>query len=401
MKAFINAKLVYPDKIEDGVLLTERGKILACGPMIPPMAAEVVDVKGAYLGPGLVDIHCHGYVGKETLECYDGSENPHEMAMGHLKNGTTSITPSFSYSLRRERFLEAIIGCKDAMNRKDTTILGMHFEGPFTNPCCGGAGYAWDFTEEDFNVIFDAAKENVLHCTYSPEMPWALRLEALLKERGVVMDIGHTCLSSDDAFRAVSNGAKIVTHLFDAMGCWRGSDSVMETGVLQDSADTVLLSMPGLFYELICDSQAIHVKKSNLHLVRRIAGEDGIILVTDCTTKRRYDPKRYPKNHCRSIEDLNFTKKGLLNGSCLTLSEACRNYKNQTGATIRELFKCASTNPAKAIKRFEQVGSILPGRDANLLVVDQEFQVLKVFLRGEEIVTIDAPKKHGYNIQSK
>lgn len=387
MKALVNAKLVYPDQIVDGNILIENGIILASGDVVPPAEAEVIDMGGAYVGPGLVDIHCHGYA-KPGAECvyFHAAENPVQMAKEHLKYGTTSITPSAAYSWSKEDFLNVIHKCKAAMEEGNTSIIGIHFEGPFTNPKYGAkSDGAWPFSKEICDEIFDAAGDAVLHCTYAPELPNAPELEAYLQERGVVADIGHTELSPADAERAVKNGAKIVTHLFDAMGCWRGKESIDVTGIMQESADTVVLSTPGLYYELICDSRGVHVKPANVRMALRTAGEDNIILVTDCAEFIDYNPADYPEESARSAPDLRFNEREELSGSCLVLSGACQNFMRFTGADVRMAFKCAATNPAKALGLDKQVGSILAGRDANLLVVDESFNVKEVIFRGEKV----------------
>ena len=387
MKAFINAKLVYPDRICEGTVLVENGKILASGDVIPPAAAEIIDVKGKYLGPGLVDIHVHGYghIG-ETVEIHSASQDPAEMALAHLRSGTTSITPSTAYNWTEEDFLGCIEKCKAAMAEGNTPIVGIHFEGPFTNPTKGSnSERAWKYSKEICDKIFDAAGDAVLHCTYAPELPCGEAMELYLKERGVVADIGHTVLSPAEADRAVKNGAKIVTHLFDAMGCWRGNDSVNETGVIQEDAATVVLSIPGLYYELICDSRGVHVKPANIRLAYRVAGEDYIILITDCTPHATHDPKDYPEDNPKSAPDLNYNPRGQLSGSRLVLAGACRNFMKFTGTDVRVAFKCAATNPAKALGLDDKIGSILPGRDANLLIVDEDFHVQAVYFRGEAV----------------
>ena len=386
MKAFVNAKLVFPDRIEEGTILVENGKILASGDVIPPAAAEIIDVEGAYVGPGLIDIHCHGFATADTKDRYYVDDQPEEMAKAHLKYGTTSITPSIPYCDPMPRFMEGIKNIKAAMEKEDTTILGIHFEGPFTNPKYGAnAEGAWDFSRETCDTIFDAAGDAVLHCTYAPEMPHGEEMEKILMERGVIADVGHTEVDPVTAARAVKNGARIVTHLFDAMGCWRGRESISETGILQESADTVMLAIPDIFYELICDSQGVHVKPDNVRMTLRTAGEDLIILVTDNAGEQNYNPADYPADHKRSVADLNYNEREQLSGSCLTMDGACRNFMNFTGADVRVAFKCASTNPAIALRVDDKVGSILPGREANLLVVDEAFNLKDVYLRGEKV----------------
>ncbi len=387
MKAIVNARLVYPDRVQDGAILFENGKIVACGDIEIPESAQRIDACGAYLGPGLFDIHCHGFVRAKPRECYSAATESVAMAYAHLRGGTTSITPSAAYSWTEEAFLSCIAGCKAAMKTEKSSIVGIHFEGPYTNPKYGSnSEAAWNYTPEQCERIFDAAGSAVLHCTYAPELPCAPELEDFLKQRGIVADIGHTELAPEDAARAVKKGAKIVTHLFDAMGCWRGEESLLVNGIIQDTADVILLATPGLYYELICDSTGMHVKPENAKLALRTAGEDHIILVTDCINEIDYDPADYPPEHPRSAPDLNYNERGQLSGSLLLLSDACKNFMRFTGADVRTAFKCASTNPAVALGLEEKIGSILPGRDANLLLVDEGFRIQKIFFRGEEIL---------------
>lgn len=387
MKAFVNAKLVFPDRVQEGTVLVENGKILASGDVIPPAEAEIIDVQGAYIGPGLVDIHSHGYVGDASEPCYSVYEYPYEMSRAHLRKGTTTLTPSCSYSQTVERFMKGIRNCKSAMEKEDCTIVGIHFEGPFTNPNYGSnKDRTWKYSRELCDMIFDEADGAVVHCTYAPEMPHGEEMEQILKERGVIADIGHTEVGPEDAARAVKNGARIVTHLYDAMGCWRGKDVPRKSyGVRADSADMVLLAIPGLYYELICDSRGVHVKPENARMAFRAAGEDAIILVTDCADLRDYDPADYPLENKRSAPDLYFNDAGELSASCLDMTSACRNFMRFTGADVRTAFKCASTNPAKAINMDDKFGSILPGRDANLLIVDEDFHLQDVYFRGKKV----------------
>jgi N-acetylglucosamine-6-phosphate deacetylase len=147
----------------------------------------------------------------------------------------------------------------------------------------------------------------------------------------------------------------------------------------------VALAIPGLYYELICDSRGIHVPPYCARLALRTAGEDHIILITDCVCRVSHDPADYPSEDKMSATDLNFNEVGGLSGSRLVLSGACANFIRYAGADVRVAFKCAATNPARALGLDDRIGSIEPGRDANILFVDDAFQVQKVIFRGEEI----------------
>ena len=385
MKAIVNGKLVFPDAIREGVILIADGKIVASGDVSIPEEAQIIDAKGAYVGPGLFDIHCHGYAqAGENPVFFSTMENPREVAMHHLTFGTTSLTPTMGYSSTREAFLEGIRLCREAKAAGDTTIEGIHFEGPYINPKYGShSDKAWRYSREAAQEIIDAAGSDLKHCTYAPEMPGAEELEDLILAAGAVPSLGHTEMGPESAERAAGKGARIVTHLFDAMGCCRGE--YWQYGVTQDSAPIVALAIPGLYYELICDSRGIHVPAYCAKMALRTAGEDHIILITDCVSRVSHNPSDYPEDSPMSAPDLNFNEVGGLSGSRLVLSGACRNFIRYGGGDIRTAFKCASYNPAKALGLDQKVGSILPGRDANIIFVDKDFQVQKVLFRGEEV----------------
>lgn len=385
MKAIVNGRLVFPDRICSGNLLLEDGRIIAAGDVPVPQHAQVIDAQGAYVGPGLFDIHCHGYAqAGETPVFFSTMENPRAVAEHHLRWGTTSLTPTMGYSSSPEEFLAGIELCNRAIEEGDTSIVGIHYEGPYINPNFGShSDRCWRYDAELSEKILAAAKGNVRHCTYAPEMPGGEALEKQIVAHGAVPAMGHSAFSPEVAERAVANGARIVTHLYDAMGSCRGT--YWSGGVLQDSAPLVALAIPGLYYELICDSRGIHVPVYCARLALRTAGEDHIILITDCVSRVSHNPADYPPEDNRSAPDLNFNEVGGLSGSRLVLSQACANFIRYAGADVRVAFKCASTNPARALGLDEHIGSIQPGRDANIIFVDDAFRVQRVIFRGEEI----------------
>ncbi|MBQ1936103.1 MAG: N-acetylglucosamine-6-phosphate deacetylase [Clostridia bacterium] len=390
MKAIVNGKLVFTDRICDGVLLMENGKIVASGENVTiPENAEVIDAKGLYVGPGLLDQHLHGY--SACQDRVDVINDTRRVAELHLKHGTTTMTPSTAYSCTKEDFLKIVDQCVALAEDPNSTVAGIHFEGPFINATKGANSHlAWEYSDEACEMILKAAKGHVLHCTYAPEMPWAEKVEDYLKQYGVVADIGHTSSDAENIYRAVSKGAKIVTHLFDAMG---NSDGVAEaaarTGDPQNCVSDIVLSIPDLYYELICDSRAIHVTEVSQRMALRCAGEDHIIVISDCTGRDTVlNRSDYPPEDPRSAEDLNFNLLGQLSGSSLTTSMSAKNFKAATGADMRVVFKCASTNSAKALGLYDRVGSIDEGKDANVIFVDEDFTVKAVYFLGEEVEDI-------------
>ncbi len=385
MKAIVNARLVLPGEIiPDGCLVFENGRILASGRVEPPEGAELIDAEGLYAGPGLVDQHVHGYHwGGET---YGVSDRCEAVAAAHLKHGTTTITPSAAYNYPYEVFTSVIRQCNAAVDRGDTTIAGVHCEGPYTNPAYGSLSkLAWTYSRQQCEALLRLGGRNIRHWTYAPELPCAPEIEALLAEYGVIADIGHTCASPGDMERAVAHGARIVTHLFDAMGHWLGPVKAAEaTGDVQSSVAVVALTMPELYCELICDSLGAHVSRYNARLALRAAGEDRIVLITDASVEPAIGDALEGSDYAGAT-DLNFDVNGQLSGSFLTLNRACANFMRMTGADVRVAFKCASTNPAKALELFDQIGSLEPGKRADVVLVDGAFNVRGVYLRGKPV----------------
>ena len=385
MKAIINGKLVFPERIIEGNILIEDEKIVAAGRFDVPEDAEIIDAKGLYVGPGLIDQHSHGY--QQVYEAHSAKTEPREAALGHLKHGTTSYMPSSSYGESMEKHLKMIERCKDAIdNDPDTSIIGIHLEGPFINRGYGSlSDTIMDYSDEAAEMIYSAAEGYALQCTYAPENPYGPNVEACLRKHHILPAIGHSDASPSDVERAVAYGAKIITHTFDATGNFMGIiESAKLTQHPQQCLSDICLSIPGLYYELICDQNGMHVTDTNINLAYRAAGEDHIILITDAVVElsdgmgKNADPNA----------DVSYDRRGILTGSRLTLAKAVRNFRKATGADIRISFKCASTNSAKALGLDDKIGSIEAGKFANIIFVDEDFHVKKVIFKGKEISEI-------------
>lgn len=382
MKAIINGKLVFPERVIDGNLLIEDGRITASGKIPVPSGAEIIDAEGLYVGPGLIDQHSHGYQWRS--EGVSVNTDPGAAAMGHLKHGTTSYVPSSDYGDSEEVHVQMIRRCVEEIETNPrTSIAGIHLEGPYINKKYGSCpDNAMEYSDEICERLFRLAAPYVLQCTYAPELKTAPRLEEMMRKYRIHPAVGHTEAGPEDLERALANGANIFTHLFDASGNRQGvAESAKMTQHPQNCTSDIALSVPGMYYELICDANGFHVTKSNVNLAFRAAGEDHIVLISDAFL----EPSDGMGKNLDPESDINYDFRGTLSGSRLTLSKAARNFRKFTGADIRVTFKCASTNAAKALGIYQKVGSIEPGRDANVIFVDGDFHVRRIFLRGTEI----------------
>lgn len=385
MKAIVHAKAVTPGGIlDDTILLLEGGYIRAVGQDLEiPKDAEVIDAAGMWVGPGFVDIHVHGDGTNGRWE-----RNPAKAAAHHLKHGTTTMVATLGYTLQKQELLEKARNIQTMLDAGGLpNVWAVAYEGPFINPSRGANSAACGRTgtdPEEYIPLYEVCRGKIGQWMYAPEMDPTGQFGDFLREKGVPTAIGHTNASPSQIRAAVDKGATIVTHLFDAMGCHLGNESVEVTGIIQETAADGCLVCPELTYEIIPDSLGIHVKPTNMKLVYQLAGPRRICIITDCT-ECNYDPADYPKDHFRSTVDLNFNEAHELSGSRLTMDQAFRNFGKHTGAGIEDLFLMAATTPAKSIGISHLTGSIVPGKWANLVILDNNLHLQKVILRGEVV----------------
>ena len=385
MKAIINAKAVLPGRVlENATLLLDGEWIRAVGTDLEiPADAQVMDAKGMWVGPGFVDIHLHGDGVNGRWEW-----DPVPVAAHHLKHGSTTTVAYLPYTLPKEELLEATKMVQKKLDAGQCpNVWAIGYEGPFINPKQGAnseAAVRPGTDPDEYIPLYEACHGHIAQWMYAPEMDPTGQFGDFLRGKGVTAAIGHTAASPKQIRDAVDKGATVVTHLFDAMGCHMGNESVEITGIIQDCAAVGCLICPELTYEIIPDSKGIHVKASNMKLTYQLAGPNRICIITDCTYCD-YDPADYPAEHFRSTPDLNYNELEELSGSLLTMDRAVRNFAKHTGAPVVDLFRMAATTPAKMIGADKVLGSIVSGKLANLVVLDEQLQLQKVFFRGEEV----------------
>lgn len=386
MKAIIHAKAVTPGGIvEDAVILHKDGIICAVGADLEiPANTEILDAGGKWVGPGFVDIHLHG----DGFQTRWEDPNPEGVAAYHLRHGSTTMVAHLPYTLPKQELLDVAKNIQKLLDKgKMPNVYAVGFEGPFINPEQGASSEKCGRTgtdPEEYIPLYEACHGKVAHWMYAPEMDPTGQFGDFLREKGVVANIGHTQASPEQIRGAVDRGATMVTHLFDAMGCHLGNESVKVTGIIQETAVDGCLVCPELTYEIIPDSLGIHVKPTNMKFVYQFAGPRRICIITDCT-QCNYDPADYPKEHFRSTVDLNFNEAHELSGSRLTMDQAFRNFGKHTGAGVEDLFLMAATTPANSIGIGHLTGSIAPGKWANFVILDEKLQLQKVILRGVEV----------------
>ena len=383
MLALINAELIMRDHlIPEAVLFVEDGKIAGFGEMRStpiPEDCEILDANGAYVGPGLVDIHCHAGTGVRFVD------EPAKATQEHLRCGTTSIlaTPSTRGTL--PQYLEQLARIRQAMEIPGSIIAGVYMEGPYINP---GFGSLSNMKGVDVPRVFDPVPED-----YEPLLNEAadiIRVWGLAPERGLEPFVKAAKAANPEVRFAVTHSEATPQQIEALMpyGLCIGTHHTNATGTIVNypecrgvCVDEAVNYNDGIYAELISDSAGIHVDPYMQRLVRKIKGDDKIILISDQTVHK---PMVIPG--LEHVTDLNFTyrKDGAIDisGSRLTLNAACRNYMKHTGASIVDAFRVASYNPAKVVGLADR-GEIAVGKRADLIITDHKMNISTVLVGGK------------------
>lgn len=379
MIAIKNAQIVLENGIIwDGVILVEGDKIAKFGKASEveiPTDAEVIDADGAYVGPGFIDIHVHGY------DNFCTCKNANETAEYYLKHGTTTMLSTADYLWDFDEFMASIRAAKEAM-KTNKVIKGFYFEGPFINVKygCNSDLNPWspdNIPEEQYKAFVDEAGTYAKVWITAPERADIKGFAEYARKVNpeVVFAVGHSEATPMQIRAMGKYRPTLQTHSM----CATGRVPVCG-GTRGYGPDEYCFKESEVYTELICDSLGIHVHPEMQQLLIHNKGIDKVILVTDSTMDDCENPPELAH-----ITDLNFDHNGGLAGSRLTMDQACKNIMTNTNCGIAQAFLMASTNPAKAIKMDEEIGSIDIGKKADLVFVDDKFNVKQVMSEGKMV----------------
>ena len=374
----INGKIVLPDAVVSDKALafdSETGKIVGLADSIPA-GAETIDAAGKYVAPGLVDIHIHGYLGEDT--CDAKPEGIKKMAYGVAKNGVTSFLPT-TMTVAKDEIIAALNAVRSVKEESRTwdgaEIIGVHAEGPFINPSKKGAQAEENILAPDADFIIENS-DIITSVTLAPEMDKDHAcIKKLAAESDVLISMGHTGADFDEARSAVADGVSHATHLFNAM-----------TALAHRNPGVVgaALACDGVSVELIADT--FHINPGLYSIVAKVKG-DKTVLITDCTRAGGMPDGEYDLGgqpiflkgiECRLAD-------GTIAGSVLKLNSAVKNVLDHTDLPVNEVFKMASLNPATAIKCADRIGSLEAGKDADIIIADENINIKRTIKKGRTI----------------
>ncbi|MGW0144717.1 N-acetylglucosamine-6-phosphate deacetylase [Streptomyces sp. NPDC003333] len=357
----------------------EEGQVIVDGSRIAgtaPENAHRVDLTGHWIVPGFVDIHNHGGGGASFT-----SGTPEDVLKGihtHRLHGTTTlvastVTGDMDFLARRAGLLGELAEQGD--------LAGIHFEGPFISPCRKGAHseeLLRDPDPADVRKLIDAARGHAAMVTLATELPGGIDSVRLLVEHGVIAAIGHTDAGYEQTVEAIDAGATVATHLFNAMPPLGHREPGPIVALLEDERVTV---------ELINDGTHLH--PASLELAFRHAGADRVAFITDAMDAAGFGDGRYMLGPLEvEVADgvARLVEGGSIAGSTLTLDRAFKRAVTIDRLPVGDVVAALSANPAKLLGRYDRVGSLEPGKDADLVVLDADFDLKGVMRRGEWVI---------------
>jgi N-acetylglucosamine-6-phosphate deacetylase len=381
-----NGTLMTPfETIPKGVVVFRDGKILAVGRAAEvkiPKKATVIDACNRIIAPGLIDIHVHGAKGRDLMEA--SYEAINQLAVFLTRHGTTSFLPT-TVSASRSALLNVARVIRTAMKKgtDGAEVLGVHLEGSYISPQRSGAqdlSFIRLPSLDEFDEIWEASEGTVKIVTLAPEIRGADRLLAKLHGLGIVASVGHSNATYSEIEEAIKHGVQHVAHTFNAM---RGFHH-REPGVVG-----AVLVRDELTAELICDN--VHVHPAAVKLLVKAKGPGKVVLVTDAIQPTGMPDGSY-KMRKRDVTVTNGVcrfESGELAGSTLTMNKAVRNVMKSVGIPLQTAIRMGTINPAVVANVDQWKGSLEPGKDADIVIIDDDVNVFMTLVKGKLVYQRD------------
>ena len=353
-------------------LRIENGKIAEIGENL--CGEEKCECHGDFILPGFIDTHIHGAVGVRVSTNFDDLK---KITQYEATQGVTSIVITTEAS-KKEEILAQMETIKAAAQKTyGAKIAAIHAEGPFLNMEKKGAMTPENILLPDielFDRMIEKSGGMLKKMTIAPELEGAESLIRYATQNGVVISLGHTDASFDEAQKAIEIGANMTTHTFNAMRALNHR----EPGILGAA-----LTDPRVSCEVICDH--IHIHPAVIKLIYKVKGVDNVIMISDSIDAAGYDGKEFEVDGIkRYIEDgVIRLADGTIAGSAKSLYDGVKNLIKD-GIPIEDVSKMASFNPAKIIGIDAKTGSIKVGKCADLVVLDSEYRIKYTFVDGRQ-----------------
>ncbi len=377
----INGQILTPQGwLKDGSVLINDGKILEItNSDLAVIGATVIDAKGMFIVPGFVSMHCHGGGGHDFTE--GTTEAFKEAAAAHLKHGSTTIFPTLS-STTFENIRLAAATCDQLMAEDaDTTIIGLHIEGPYLNE--NMAGTQWkEFLKnpdpEEYKALVESTK-CIKRWDISPELPGAHDFARYMTSKGILTAITHTEAEYQEIKDAFAAGFTHAAHFYNAMPGFHKRREYKYEGTVES-----VYLMDDMSVEVIADG--VHLPATILKLVYKVKGVEKTCLVTDSLKFAGYtgetinDPNYVIENGVCKWAD-----RQTLAGSIATADVLVQTMVKKAGIPLEDAVRMASETPARLTGIADSKGTLEKGKDADIVILDNDVNVRCVFTKGKEV----------------
>ncbi len=380
----INLKIYTPySEISGGFIRINRDKVEEIGEMneyTPKEGYEKIDYKGYIAIPGLIDTHFHGSKGYDFM---DGTEEALEaISLSRINEGVTSIYPTtVSESFERtKKAIEVFVKAKENGIDKGARLLGIHLEGPYISVNKKGAQnekYIREIDLEETNKLIEISQGYIKMVSFAPELNGAKEFTSFLIKKDIRPSMAHTEATFQKIKKCYQWGLRHATHLFNGMTPLHHREIGPVGGALL---------FDDFYVEIIADK--IHISPPMLSLLVKIKNPEYIILITDAIRAQGLKDGIYELGGQEVIVKGKEARlsNGSLAGSTLFLNEGIRNIKEETTLPLSKIIAMATLNPARFMGIDKLYGSIEPGKIADIIIINEEFKIIKVYKEGKLLI---------------
>lgn len=385
-----NGRIISPLRvIDEGCVIVRNGKIESVNHSdINVPGAVVIDAKGKYISPGFIDLHVHGGGGHDFMD--NEIDGYLAIAALHAKHGTTSLMPT-TLSCEYQDLIDTldVYEKADSVNLSGAQFIGIHIEGPYFSMEQKGAQDARYIrlpnVEEYTGII--ARSSNIKRWSAAPELKGAIAFGQYLKKRNILPSIAHTNAIYEEVVPAFENGFTHATHFYSCMSGVSRRNAYRYAGVIESA-----YLIDEMTVEIIADG--VHLPPPLLKLVLKIKGADKIALITDAMRAAGMPPGLSKLGSKKDgleviVEDdvAKLTDRSAFAGSVATMDRLVRNMVSLADATIVDAVKMASLTPATIMGLQNAKGSLTAGKDADIVIFDDDINVLLTMVKGKNIYT--------------
>ena len=374
----VNGQVYLDHRFAQATVGMEAGKLRVQPPDCPTADGAVFDASGMQLVPGFIDTHTHGAVGVDVNGAT--AEDLEKISCFMASRGTTAWQCSILTDTREQT--EWCIGefkRHEKMEQNGADLVGIHLEGPFLAKEYKGAMPEHLLKKNDLELVRHyqtLAEGKINYITISPELEGVQEMIPALVEMGIVVGIGHSGATYDQAMGAIGLGATVGTHVGNAMRLFHQHEPAIFGAIMESD----------VYCETICDGR--HLVPGSVRMYCKCKGLDRIVAITDSIMAAGLPDGNYHLgvNDVVVVDgDAKLASNGTRAGSTLTQDVALKNMRRWLPYSLEEILPTLSENPAKEMGLWDRKGSLETGKDADVVLLDDNDNVIHVFARGKQV----------------